>query len=85
MFWSEQMFPNPHGGCVSESNTPVPGVNIRIVSNKLLFAKTNKDRTSEVFYKGEGHNTSSLRSTQQIRISAATLTIMLRKMYKSSK
>lgn len=24
MFWSEQMFPNPHGGYESENNTPFP-------------------------------------------------------------
>lgn len=58
MFWSEQMFPNPHGGSDSENNTPFPGGSITIISIKLLCVKTDKSvqtETSEVFSKGSGY------------------------------
>ena len=84
MFWSEQMFPNPHGGCVSENNTPVPGVTLELLATNCYLLKLIKIEHQKGFI-GEGHNTPSLRGTQQICVSAATLTIMLTKMYKSWK
>ena len=49
MFWSEQMFPNPHGGCASENNTPVPGVTLELLATNCYLLKLIKIEHQKCF------------------------------------